>query len=937
VSSGRTSALGVVRVGGLPCETIEAFSTPLGKLLETRERLKADLESSRPQLVEELYCQIHDAPPAKRHALLALKRDCHNGRPLAPHKSSGGWAFLEGEAERIGENIAVLEQGLEDLDAEFLRAFDVEKQRQSLLISGLLADPMFRCGLAVASPVVSREAARLAEKSVDQYGRREKRLVATLLRYASRTALKLSPFSTFTPVGLVAMEAYAEHTPRLACAWKAGALVRLRRHLLDRCTELLLRNDSFRRLAMVSLNDSALPLSDGRTLYLRPSYYRPDVEQKLLRYERESLVRVALNGELVKVCKDLLAHGPLRYGEFVALAARQANWDMIRVIPIVDSFIEIGWLLLSPPWSSDECYLEKRMLELLSHPDVSELESFGTPLKLLVELQEEFLSSAAPDVTWKEMEKTVDQLLVSAAKLAGIPPEINVTAKPSEHDIYQDVWYSPQAGAESALLRVRKSAMEEALENIEPIARFSRIYDHKLDFLFTFGEFFRQQFDGRAQVPILQAFDVGRTLWQQYMKFAVATRETNAGWRKTWNPLGLQVLEELSAWRARAYEEVEACRMEEAGGVRIDRFRLERFLESVPEDFVEVQCDPCLFLQPASSDGSLWVLNRAKEGTGRFASRYTPLMPPSPREEYAATLSRNGTFMLNGEMIEYLDIHSLVGDTLNVHAVQTPGVLSLSGEYMDVPAGRHRTLRDLVIMVHQNGQAQVRSMSGQRYIPLHLGAAHYDYLPSLVKFLCMFGPTETGLVFPRPLQRQAEEGTFLQERTVIGNVVLHRKSWTTAAAKWRTILENKDEARMFIALQALRRACNIPEQVFALERVPHPIRQLKRYQPQYVDFTSPLFIPILRSIIAAEEQNPLTLVEMLPSIEMFPQDGAGRRWAIELLVDSLAFHPPRAARQGRVGKHENATCAFSRNNPEEPECCRQQSFSRAEEEKPAVF
>ena len=182
--------------------------------------------------MEELYCRIHDAPPAKRHALLSLKRDCHNGRPLAPHKSSGAWAFMDGEAKLIGENIVALEQRLEDLDCEFLQAFDVEKQRQYFLISGLLADPMFRCGLAVASPVVSREAARLAETSVYQYGRREKRLVATLSRYASRTALKLSPFSTFTPVGLVAMEEYAEHTPRLACAWKAGALVRLRRHPL---------------------------------------------------------------------------------------------------------------------------------------------------------------------------------------------------------------------------------------------------------------------------------------------------------------------------------------------------------------------------------------------------------------------------------------------------------------------------------------------------------------------------------------------------------------------------------------------------------------------------------------------------------------------------------------------------------------------------------
>jgi hypothetical protein len=143
-----------------------------------------------------------------------------------------------------------------------------------------------------------------------------------------------------------------------------------------------------------------------------------------------------------------------------------------------------------------------------------------------------------------------------------------------------------------------------------------------------------------------------------------------------------------------------------------------------------------------------------------------------------------------------------------------------------------------------------------------------------------------GSIFTPPLLRQAD-GITIQERSVIGNVVLHRRSWRAPTDELRRALEAPGEAEAFAAFRRWHKSRGIPERVFAVEKVPHPILG-SRYQPQYLDLASPLFLRVLRSMLASQDET-LELVEMLPSPDMFPRDAAGRPWAVELLVDSLAL------------------------------------------------
>jgi hypothetical protein len=145
-------------------------------------------------------------------------------------------------------------------------------------------------------------------------------------------------------------------------------------------------------------------------------------------------------------------------------------------------------------------------------------------------------------------------------------------------------------------------------------------------------------------------------------------------------------------------------------------------------------------------------------------------------------------------------------------------------------------------------------------------------------------------VFPRQAVRREGEVT-VAERTILGTLVLHRRGWVVPTAPLAQAARGAD-ARAFAAVDRLRRAWGIPGQVFFSERLSNFFFGTV-HKPQYLDFTSPLFLPLLRDALEGAGES-LHLAEMLPDFGMCPRDGAGRRWAVEVMVDSLALRTPLA-------------------------------------------
>jgi hypothetical protein len=879
----------IARLGGLPCDVMDGFSTGLGDRVDALAGATTALDRARAALSTCLHEHIPGAVPERRRALLAIKRDCYNLRPLRRHRATDAWAFVEEAAGPLATLVLEAEGELEGARSAFAAAYDAEAVRQGRHLAALLEDPLLRTGLAVASPPFAREASRLRHAGPEDRGRRERRLATTLLRYASRAALKLSPFSTFTPVGLAQVVPGSAPLTLAGSPWDPQSLVRVRRHVLDRCADLLQRYPPWRRRLVVTLNDSAVGLEDGRVLLRRPSHYRPDEQDRTLRYHEEALVRAFLRGPLVEVLRSLLAARLSTYGELLPalrerLGAGHTEADIARQL---DHLVDIGFLHLLPPWTADDRHLEKTMVrELRGLPPEPGLEGCVASLERLVALEESLMGAADPAGAVREMEALIDRAIEGAARAGGVGAHIDVTGG-AAHDIYQDVWCAPRRPGRDALVRLGRAGLDDALSSVRPLVGYGRLWDRRLDFLYTLGAMIRRR-GGSSGVPLLEAFHLARQPWQAFVKAHTRRRGDRGFERATWNPLGLPLLGELASWRDAAHVGLDACLVDGPDGRRIRVEDVEALLRPIPRRFTESHTGACLFLQPAAADGSLWMLNRLKEGTGRYGSRYTPVMPPGLAGRYAAGLRRRGHLEIEGEPVELLDVQCIQGDTLNVHAPQTPKVLTLPGASVALPGSHRRGLNDMVVTVDHEGWPQLRDVAGQRYLPVYLGVADHSYLPTLVKFLCAFGPTEMGAVFPAPLQRE-RDGLVVRERTVIGNVVLHRRAWAVPVSSLRGALAAPADSDAFAALHRWRRGHGIPERVFAIERVPHPSLD-HVYKPQYLDFTSPLFIGVLRAVLEASAET-LLLEEALPAPDAFPRDREGRRWAVELLVDSLSLPP----------------------------------------------
>jgi hypothetical protein len=305
----------------------------------------------------------------------------------------------------------------------------------------------------------------------------------------------------------------------------------------------------------------------------------------------------------------------------------------------------------------------------------------------------------------------------------------------------------------------------------------------------------------------------------------------------------------------------------------------------------EATLEACLLVQPADTTSSRWVLNQLFEGTGRYGSRYTAVMPPDLRERYAAHFAERGTTESEGERgsAEFLDLVYSFGETLNLHAVQTPSVLEMLDESLDASTSRKLTLRELFVRFAPDAPPRVVDASGRAYAPVHLGVADQTFLPIIVRLLSLFGPGE--LRFPPLPRAPVERGEMkIWPRLTLGQVVALRRRWTFPVSVLpEEIFRASTKQEAFAVLNRWRIAQEIPERVFVTERVRGELTK-----PQYIDFTSPLFVQIFLTIVGKDLSVGVDLEEMLPTPDAAPVDGEGRRWVVELQLDTLARRAGRA-------------------------------------------
>jgi hypothetical protein len=774
--------------------------------------------------------------------------------------------------------VADTEARLEDLYRRALR-----QERESII--QFLENRSFVRGVALASPDVAHNLARLNGREPDSFGRREKRLCLTLLRYASRAALKLSPFSTLTRtgLGLVTDDAPADFVFMPGDAWKEKSTVAFRRELLAQCSCLLLRCPAFAESLEVALNETLAIDGDGICSLLRPDRWEFDDESHAFRYCEPSLIRAQLDGPLVPWLIAELREEPRIYRHLVARA--RAAFDPEEgdlIVQGIGGLLDVGFLNLILPWNFSGPDLERQIVDHLgSLPEDAGLAAVRDRLRELTAILESYSETFYPAIRSLEAcTRGVEGLFQALAPSAGLDGRIEFEAydKTCEEDVF--LLPGPDRNGMHDIARLSRARVHALLEDLDPLARLINLHSSVHDLLHTLAAFGESRWSGAKEVGLLDFFSAAQPLFNQYLRYRANLLARPVPLAPGFNPLELESVRSLNRWRARVERELKDCIQDAGSAQRLCSRALDALLDQVPAVPAR-SCDFCAFVQPLDPDGRQWVLNSINEGFGRLGSRFTSGMDDDTRAYWAASFTPLSFLDLDGEQVELVDMACPGPRTINVHTHQTLRVLTMPGEQSAVASERRLRLNDLRVRMRGADLTPVLTdATGRRLLPVPFGSLAAGGRPTLLKFLAIFGPREFRWQLPTRAPRE-EDGVQVLDRHLLGQIVYVRKRWTFAPKQLLAMTEGNGEVAAYAAVNRWRLSKGIPDLVFVQEP-----RALARLKPQYIDFSSPSFIQIFRSILKGATQA-LTLEEALPVPEQFPV--RGYHWAAEVQLESFAF------------------------------------------------
>ncbi len=868
----------IVRIGGLPASSMEDFrSETCNRVAQESRRLRDDLTRIRSELAEKLHVTVKTSPPELRRFLLLLRRDCFNGRSLLGHCNHSEWEVARRSTGALLDSTVALEGALEECESRFEAVYHGEQERQRELLEQLLENRYLRRGIALSSPEFLDEIERPS-----RHRRVERRREHSALRYVSRAALKTSPYSTLTRVAM--FEASGNAVRLVGNAFRERSLTRLKRYLPEQLSARLLRFPTFRSSLRIALNNSIEEIADGRFRFLRAGFWQPENGRRNQAYIPDSLVEVSLGGPLIGWLRRELPSRLMSYAEVLeAVAGETALGDSADATrSILDELLRIGFLSLVFPWSSDEPHLEKRLASYLrSLPEDADLQPTVDALTKLVALQENHAATDDPVRSIREIGQLFDVLASSLGASDTTPRSATAPV------LYEDVFLvaSNTETDRQEILRVPLGRLQSALANVEPLARLLSLFSPHHDFLLALAAFASRRWPGRQDVGALELFAATQSLWREFLKWRSTVRSPER-WTESFDPLALPATADLTHLRQLLRTELEQSVNHAGDESRISTAAVASLTDAVPYRYTSL-LGPCVFLQPLDTSGSRWVANRLFEGTGRYGSRYTAVMDEGLRRRYVAGLAGRSIFTDNDEPVELLDLMWPHADTLNVHAVQTSKVLELPGDCYWRATTECVTLRDLRVRLGgESTMPHLTTASGRRLLPVFLGGAAEKFVPLFVRFLLAFGVGELPRFLPPPHAAKTAELT-LSKRLTIGSVVLKRKRWEAPIAGLSGKLRKSGGHQEFLAIDRWRSELGIPERVFLIETIYHRDRNQVR-KPQYIDFSSPLFVSLFRSTLKDRTTSAI-FEEVLPQATAMPRDTQGRNWTIELLLDTLTM------------------------------------------------
>jgi Lantibiotic dehydratase, N terminus len=535
----------IVRLAGISADFLAALVPEEDTAATQLPALREALSTVRRQVADTLYSEIPHHAPDVRRRLLDLRRCCHNGRSVV-HRLDNVLQ-LDFQAKGLSsllKNLADLELRAAEYEKTYAAEYETRRRHEIEVLASPLSDSPLRRGLALASPSFSGDIELLSRAAVKR-SRPNQRLVNTLVRYITRSALKLSPYSTLTPVALAEVTPVSGQPVRFARGSRTTVSnLRIKRYLLDQCCELLRRLPFVRPHLDVYLNSTVRHVGENQYRFLRPPQLQESEDASSLTYSRYEQINIRLKGVLPAVLLSNLPQGSL--GQLI----RRLRVDLAysesedgALARAVDQLIEIGFLSLVFPVRSYDPHFEKALQSFLSTLPPDPLLTEIYPLiEEIVHLEESFSISADPAGTCVRVEQAVDELYQSLQ--SGLPAGVSARLqKNPEHNLYEDCFEVSLESAQGTVLQLDEDALRMALNAGNLAWQIASVRESRHELLLTLDAFMEKQFPGEESVPLLDLFERFRPLWEEYLSFLAEKTKT------TFNPYNLSAVLELEGMR----------------------------------------------------------------------------------------------------------------------------------------------------------------------------------------------------------------------------------------------------------------------------------------------------------------------------------------------------------------------------------------------------
>ena len=821
---------------------------------------------------------------ATRGFLLKIKRDCFNGRSIGKYQEDPRWAALLRVSSRSAQEIVGLECRLWDLERAIAKSYESGHVRERSHIVSLTEDSRFLRGIALGRlGLVEKIRSRAPSiKGAEVLGKPQK-WETSLLRFVTRTAAKLSANSTLTAYALGSIKNSTSpqglHFNR--STHREISLVRVDRPEIEQFLTLLMRRPAVRVKGLLAWNDSLEEIESGRYRFLRGRYWDLEPGGGAFQYVRPVRVTTRLPGEILEATRGALRQGPLPYLEL--LSRVEAHADNIvgdfgpSVRDSLDHFVDIGLLLLMPPWPTQEDRLEQRIRQLLQGlSDDPSLHRVASGLDELLRLEKELATSLRPERTIVDLKDAFSGLIQAVLPLNNIASPLEIRPH-----LYEDVLFEPsKPELDSEVFQLSSSTVARLFESVDLASRFAGLFNHRHDVLHTLAAWWKQHEPSRREMPFFEVARGFSALWKQYLPFVNRASESAT---YTFDPLSTDSLARLLERRQQLLRESAALveKSPEMETVRVSD--LAKLLDAIPRQYVSM-LGASVFVQPVDATASSWVLNQIHEGTGRYLSRLTPVLEGNRRQRFVDHLIARSTVTVDGEEADLLEVTDPNAYLTNAHPIQAAKVLHFRGLHLGLARDRCVDLGDLRVRADLDAESfRVLDASGRRVLPVHLSSRRDAALSSILRFLLIFGPGETRGVFPFPYSEKKGDLRIFN-RLTCGNLVLHRRRWDVPLASLRKEIEGATDLVAYEHTHTWRRRLGLPAIGFYYERT-----YSGGVKPQLVDFSSPSLCRLFVLSIRKEKAEQMRFEEALPLPEDFPFDNSAQRRAVEFLIDGLAI------------------------------------------------